>query len=351
MDSRFRSGLTGSLALCAVLGCATPGPPKPPSLNLPEPTRDLTAMRIGNTVELRFTVPSRSTDKLPLRGPSLAARFCRSVDAQPCQTLPSTLVPLDTQSSRHTNFTWTDTLPTDLLQGNPRLLRYTVEILNASGRADGRSEPAFTAAGQPPASVNGLHAQGSRLGILLGWDQAAEQSGEIVLERKDLAAPDTVQLTAPVGSSSASLVDTSAKLNASYRYTATRRLTVRLGEHSVELRSSPSTGVDVTLKAIYPPLTPVGLTAVPFTSATNAAFAVDLIWQPVEDMGVITPLAGYNVYRAAGDAKPTRLNATPVTLPAFHDNSAVLGVKYRYFVAAVDVLGNESGAAEVVVGP
>jgi hypothetical protein len=350
MHSRVRSGLTISLALCAILGCATPGPPKPPSLNLPEPTRDLTATRIGNTVELRFTVPSRSTDKLPLRGANLQARFCRSLEAQPCQTLPATIVPLDPESSRHNSFTWTDTLPADLAAGNPRLLRYTVEILNVSGHSAGRSEPAFTAAGSAPPAITDLNAEGSRLGILLRWDAASAQGSEIVLQRQKLADVSMVQLAAPAGSISTSLLDTSAKLDTPYRYTATRSRTVRFGERSVELRSSPSTSVDLTLKAIYPPLAPSGLTAAPFTSAQNEAFAVDLIWQPVDDSGQIVPLAGYNVYRAAGDIS-TRLNDSPVVLPAFHDGTAVFGVNYRYRVTAVDAKGNESASVSVVVGP
>jgi hypothetical protein len=347
MHSLRRFGLTVSLVVCAITGCATPGPPKPPSLNLPEQTRDLTATRIGNTVQLRFTVPSRSTDRLPLRGTNLTARFCRSLDAQPCQLLPSTVVPLDPDTSRHASFTWTDTLPADLTQGKPRLLRYNVELLNASSRSAGLSEPAFTAAGQAPLAVAGLHAQGSRLGIVLGWDQSPQQSGDIAFERQDRTT--TVQFTG--STAAASLLDTSVKLGTAYRYTATRSVTVRLGDRAIELRSSPSASVEFMLKPIYPPLAPVGLTAAPFTSAQDAAFAVDLIWQPVDDTGLITPLSGYNVYRAEGTAQATRLNAVPLTLPAFHDTSAIAGRQYRYSVTAVDEKGNESLAVEVVVGP
>ena len=60
-SSRIIPAIIGYLALSAALiltGCASPGPPHAPSLQLPQPVRDLTATRIGNTVELRFTRPS-----------------------------------------------------------------------------------------------------------------------------------------------------------------------------------------------------------------------------------------------------------------------------------------------------
>lgn len=346
MHSRLLSGLPLSIALCAVLGCATPGPPKPPTLNLPEPTRDLTATRVGNMVELRFTIPFRSTDKLPLRGANLTAVFCRSVDAQPCTKLPSTVVPVGTEASHHASFLWTDALPAELTQGDPRLLRYTVELQNAAGRSAGQSEPAFTAAGTAPAAVAGLTVQGSRLGIVLRWDQAAK--AEVVVRRENVAIAGTIQLTAPSASIPSSLIDTSAKLDTAYRYSVTRCTTAQLGRRNVELRSAPSPSVEVTLKAIYPPSAPVGLLA---AASSNAGFAIDLIWQPVDEAGLIVPLAGYNVYRALGTGAPRKLNDTTVTIPAFHDGTAVAGVSYRYRVTAVDGKGNESTGVLVDVGP
>ena len=285
-----------------------------------------------------------------MRGVNLTARFCRSVSNQPCQTLPPASVPLKAEATRHTSFTWIDRLPPELTQGNPRLLTYRVELLNASGRAGDQSEPAFTSAGAAPTDVLSLTAQGSRLGIVLDW-QRGPHDGNVVIERQNAANQSTVQLTTPAGSSANSLLDTSAKLDMPYRYTAARSLTVQLGERSIELRSSPSISAEVTLKAIYPPPAATGLTAAPFASAASGAFAVDLIWQPVDDAGLITALAGYNVYRAEGDYAARRLNASPVTLPAFHDSTAVAGVKYRYRVTAVDVNGRESLGVLVDVGP
>lgn len=363
MDSSHRPGRLSLrcltlIATLAAVGCASPGLPRPPSLNLPEPARDLSATRIGTTIELRFTVPSRSTDKLALRGSHLTARFCRALGKQPCQPIssPQIVVPLDGAGGRHISFTWIDALPEDLAHGNRRPLSYSVELLNISGRSAGQSAPAFTVAGEAVAPVVDLRAEGSRLGILLRWNETAHVSGDVLIQRESLNAslgrkdPQIVQLVTPstnFGSTPGSLLDTTAKPGIAYRYTASRRFTVELAGHTIELLSTPSMSVDLTLKAIYPPPAPTGLTSAAFTSSSDA-FAIDLIWQPIDDTGLITPLAGYNLYRAS-TGEPTRLNATPLTVPAFHDASALPNTNYRYSVTAVDTKGNESAPASAVV--
>ena len=61
---------------------ARPHAPLPPYAEPPQPVRDLAAQRAGNTVHLTFSVPQKTTDKLPVRGP-MTAKLCRSVDGWP----------------------------------------------------------------------------------------------------------------------------------------------------------------------------------------------------------------------------------------------------------------------------
>src|SRR5258708_35205492 len=49
-------------------GCASPGPPQPPSLNLPAPVKDFSAERVGARAPLRWTTPETTTDRLDVKG-------------------------------------------------------------------------------------------------------------------------------------------------------------------------------------------------------------------------------------------------------------------------------------------
>ena len=381
MEPNRRSGqitpaFLGYLALSAALtlvGCASPGPPQPPSLKLPQPVRDLTAQRIGNTVELRFTPPANSTDKLPLRG-ALSGQLCRQLPHQPClPASPRISVPLTNSIDSNNLVTWTDTLPPALIQGSPQLLAYRVEFFSPANRSAGPSNQAFTASGPAPAAVENLHAEGSRLGIILQWTPSPNP-GQVVLRRDDLAPakpkspepttskteaePSTVWLqTNDSNGSKAHTLDTAALPDTPYRYIAQRRTTLQLANHSIELRSALSTPIEYTLLKVYPPPKPIGLTAAGYATGTPSTFAVDLIWQPITEAGLITPLAGYNLYRetltTAGEpsASRTQLNSSPIPQPSFHDATANAASTYRYSVTAIDAKGNQSTATTVVLQP
>jgi hypothetical protein len=391
-DRRTSSLLFGCVALAATLaaaGCASPGPPHAPSLHLPQPVRDLSATRIGNTVELHFTAPSTSTDKLPLHGATVSGQFCRQLPHQPCVAVPSSKasVAMANANGTHDIVTWTDTLPSNLTAGQPQLLAYRVEFFSAANRSAGLSAPAFTATGPAPAPVENLHADGSRLGIILQWNPSASP-GEVALHRDDLAPakpkhpkPSTTPTHAEHKTSSTSstnivwlqtndstsqqarTLDTSALPDTPYRYSAQRRITVHLANHSIELRSDLSAPIDFTLLQVYPPPAPTGLTAAGYVSGSTQTFAVDLVWQPIDEAGLITPLAGYNLYREPLDARVapgaiaqptaprTRLNTSPILQPAFHDTTAHPATLYRYSVTAVDARGNESPATAALLQP
>jgi hypothetical protein len=258
------------------------------------------------------------------------------------------------------------------------LLAYRVEFFSPSGRSAGPSNPAFTVAGPAPLPVENLHAEGSRLGVVLNWN-ASSLPGDVLLKREDLGpdrhnatsqrkpatktAPAIVWMGTSAASDSSSpqprTLDTTALPDIPYRYIAQRRTSVQLGNRSIELLSDLSTPITFTLREIYPPPSPAGLTAVGFFGTpplpdAPPTFAVDLIWQPVDDAGLTADLAGYNVYREAID--PTidpreRLNPAPLPAPAFHDTSANPAMRYRYSVTAVDARGNESPAATVLLAP
>lgn len=352
------------LALSAALilsGCASPGPPHPPSLHLPQPVRDLTALRTGNRVVLRFTVPSNSNDKLPLRGPTLPAQLCRQLPHQPCLPIASQSLPIANSNHTHNLATWTDTLPTSLTSAPPQLLTYRVEFFSPTHHSAGSSNQALTASGPAPDPVENLHAQGSRLGTILTWSPS-QSPGDVLLQREDLAPAKPRQAT-PVwlqtndSKGLTTTLDTTALPEIPYGYLAQRRSTLHLAGHAIELRSDLSAPITYTLQRLYPPPAPTGLTAAGYFTGSPSTFAVDLIWEPVDVTGLITILSGYNVYREPLDATGnptaprTQLTPTPTLQPAFHDSSAKSSISYRYSVTAVDAKGNQSPATTVILSP
>lgn len=389
-----------SLAVAAVLsGCANPGPPRPPSLHLPTPPRDLAAERTGDTVELHFTAPRLSTDKLKLPTKTLRGSFCRQEGKDsPCITPPGaggTFDILDA-AGKPATVTWRDTLPPALASGQLRRLLYRVELFNEAGRSAGPSDAAYTVAGDAPPMVQQLSAQGSRRGVVLSWKPEPGTAAEVLLRRDNEAphAPATPRKQAsgnPLGLSAkradaedaegvlwlsagvatpaspaapasstmpaSRTLDASAQLATPYAYRAARRQTIRLGGRTLELRSELSPPVRITLQPVYASAPPTGLVAAAFSNAASpdskAPFAVDLVWQPVDD----AEIAGYNVYRQRLDATNApqgpreKLTATPAREPGFHDATAQPSARYRYSVTAIDAHGNESEAAKTVLEP
>ena len=390
-----RRGLSAAAAvflIAAAGGCASPGQPRPPSLDLPEVVKDLAAERIGDVVQLHWTTPERTTDHIDVKGP-MTAEVCRATvsDAQPpsaCQPVARLAVQPGTTHAE-------EALPPALTADPPVLLAYRVQIFNTHGRSAGLSPEVFVASGAAPAVVDQLRATATRDGAMLEW-QKKDTVAVVELDRLPVASdgtvvepvspkstskpsskspskkqtgvskkqagstPKTLQ-TAPPSPTEAKLrtpaeladaggtLDHTARMGESYRYSAQRVRTVSLGGHSFELRSFASVPVTVVMRNIFPPHAPTGLEAAP-GGATAVDRSIDLSWRPNTD----PDLAGYIVYRQEIDSKgvaagtATRLNPTPVVGPAYRDQTAIAGHRYAYYVTAVDTAGNESGPSDKV---
>jgi hypothetical protein len=329
-----------------MIGCGTPGAPLPPSLNLPTPVLNLSAIRIGNSVRLAWSMPTRTTDKVVLRHP-VTVQVCRAVESGPCADIASlTLKPGGAGE-------YADALPANLTQGPGRLLRYEVALRNHAGKSAGPSNAAYSAAGTSPAALTGLTGQVRRDGVLLNWHPATEPERSILfrIERLQLTAADQTPKSplAPVAPAAAQTlvvhsldgvdpghaVDTSALFNQQYRYVVERVGTLVLSGQSVEVQGLPSEAVPVTTTDIFPPAVPQGLVAV----ADAAAGAIDLSWSPDSD----SDLAAYHVYRRDihTELPPQRISSVG-TETSFRDTGAQPGHAYAYSVSAVDQSGNES---------
>jgi hypothetical protein len=366
-------------------GCAAPSAPQPPSLNLPTPVRDLTALRVGDSVGLAWTTPTHTTDKTAIKG-AVTARVCRRIGNQPAShevshapkadVHPACDAVADRPVTPGQRASFKDTLPAALATGAAQLLTYSIELRNAAGQGAGPSNSVWTASGSAPAPLEGFTASIRRDGVLLAWQPApagpnpapaADDSVRIV--RTSLSPPPPSSSARPLASEAPGrnhaptpveqvltirsrtgdqlrqALDQTAQFGQKYRYTAQRVRRLTLDTHPLAIEGVASSSVVVDVKDVFPPAVPTGLLA-----ATDArAHAVDLSWIPDND----PELAGYFVYRRAADspgsAGPERISGSrPVPAPGFRDSTGIPGQRYAYSVSAVDRSGNESArSAEV----
>jgi hypothetical protein len=351
LESMNRKLLVFALPLgmaCTMVGCGAPAAPAPPSLNLPMPVVNLSAVRIGDSVHLAWIMPTRTTDHLALRHP-ITAQICRGMDSGPC-TNTGTLSLAPGAAG-----TYTDALPSDLSHRPDRLLRYEVALQNHAGKSAGPSNPAYSAAGNSPAAVTGLTGQVRQDGVLLGWNPVPEPGHSILfrIERLQLNGPapqevrssplapspppptQTLVVHGRDGEDPGHAIDTSALFNQRYRYVVERVASIGLSGRSAEVQGLPSEAIEVTTSDVFPPAVPQGLVAV----ADSVAGAIDLSWTPNSD----SDLAAYRVYRRdVQGGLPAQRVASVGVETSLRDPAVQPEHTYAYAVSAVDQSGNES---------
>lgn len=352
------SALATALFAALIVGCASPGPARPPSLHLPRLATEVTASRTGDDVTLHWTTSDKTTDGLKIQSP-ITAEICRELPAHPatCDVVKRLTVHPGPSSG-------TETLPANLTADSATLLIYRVRLLNTLGHSAGLSSPTFAAAGAAPPQIQGLKVTPVRNGAMIEW-QPQPVPSVIDLDRilvqttapKKTAAKKPLQptLATPVevhlqaGRQSADpggTIDPTAQRGETYRYTAQRVRSITLNGHALEIRSTPSTTITAVMRDIFPPHAPTGLAAIA-NDNTAASRSIDLSWEPNTEPG----LAGYIVYRqqVAPDGTlagtPARLTSAPVPSPAFSDLTAQVGQTYSYRVVAIDTSGNQSPAS------
>ncbi len=364
--SRFAPAAAATIVAALSISCASPGPPRPPSLHLPRIPSDLSAERVGDQVHLHWTTSDRTTDSLPAPS-NLTAEVCREsplpptrVGADPACNVVNRL-PVKPGPSQAA-----EALPPQLATGPVTALRYRVRILNGDNRAAGYTKVVIAPSGAAPSPVQALRATASRNGAVVEWTPSPTPS-VIELVRVHDVAPQPPQAKKPASSAKApspldmdaeepaevrlrsadiktnpnatdpgGTVDHTARRGETYTYRAQRIRLAEVDGHTLKLRSELSQPVTLKNTDVFPPSPPTGLAGVPSSSGGRAA--IDLSWQPDADID----LAGYNVYRRDADGSFTRLNTAPLTGPAYTDATVAPGTRYTYRVTAVDASGNES---------
>jgi hypothetical protein len=372
-------------ALAWLTGCASIGPPVPPSLELPHPPYDLRAARKGDKVTLTWTVPARTTDRQSVRYLG-KTRICRSLDAtvKQCETpVGEAAPPADFASARKASSSaqkvtasFTDTLSSEIQRATPPgFATYAVEVLNTAGRSAGVSNQVHVALVPTMPPFSSFTAQATAQDVLISWQcpaMAGRRMGKYLFRiyrhsdassrETKLADIDATDCAAgpsglvPLSSATSnpapnegkredknpnSFLDQTFEWESTYFYRGTVVSVVEVaGKPAAEVEGDDTPEVKVFAHDVFPPAVPSGMQAV-FSGPGQQLF-VDLIWAPVTD----TDLDGYNIYRHEEGGTAVKVNPGPVRTPAFRDTQVVPGKKYFYSVSAVDQRGNESARSE-----
>lgn len=354
--------------------CATMGPPKPPSLDLPKPPSDLRAVRKGDKVTLTWTIPTVTTDRGTVRvlGPT---RVCRGLEPHlsECGTPVGEAAALAKGSpDKKLATSFTDPLSIDFQQSNRSLfVTYAVEVLNQEGHGAGLSNQVRVSSAATLGPFLSFAAEVTAQGVRLSWaaPPVSEETSNlrymfrIYRRQEGSTTPDKIAdldlqhcwgsapPTATPGTSNAgeqpaepcplSYLDQTFEWEKTYFYLGTVVSVIgEPGKQATAVEGDDTPEVNVFADDVFPPAVPSGLQAV-FSGSGPKPF-IDLIWAPVADVD----LDGYNVYRHEEGSAPVKVNTQLVRTPAYRDIDIVSGKNYFYSVSAVDVRANESARSE-----
>lgn len=338
------------LALISLAGCATQGAPLPPSLNIPKPVTDFSAVRKGDTVTLSWTAPDETTDGASVRHSGKMFVHRTTADNQTGSVVGEIPLTPVHQADQSRAQSLKDSIADLLRSSSSDFAIYTVEAVNNSGKSGGPSNQiAVPLVLTPPTPT--IQASVVPQGVSISWNQSwpPEKRTNLTvqyvyrvmrgLQGSNQQSAMVKQLSA--GNEAAVVVDTGIEWEKQYQYWVTPvTLWQKDDQHKGEVEGDDSNLVSITTKDIFPPAVPSGLQAV-FSQVGQKSF-IDLTWIPDSD----PDLAGYNVYRRTEDTQPVKLNTDLVKTPAFRDESVQPGMKYFYSVSAVDLRNNESAKSQ-----
>ncbi len=325
-----------------VAGCAVPGEPLPPLLELPEPVSDLAARQVGSKILLRFTWPVLTTegtrirqlDRIELHALSNHESFDADefyADSERLATWSAGEIPGPSEPFVH-----------EISIDPARLDRrwhFAIKAINRSGKDAGFSNIASLYVIDLPSVPSGLAASLSEHAITLSWQSSPRSSisgAALLPDGYEIfrSEPGTSFLSEQIKIlESIGYEDGSFQFGQSYIYQV-RAYRQREGSRAV---TELSESAEITATDRFPPASPQNLRAIAVTGA------IELAWSP----NTADDLSGYDVYRSEG-GEFLRLNLQPFSIPLFRDITPQPGTEYRYRVRALDQVGNASDPSDTV---
>ena len=339
--------------------CGKRRPPLPPAERVPQRTEFLSGVQRGNQVILSWPAPLRNApdesvqsirrvDVYRLAEPIGAPRGLTEEQFGARATLIGS-VPFESirLAGPGDTVTYTDAL--ELRE--PVRLRYAVRYVNAAGQRAAYSnflliEPAARVS-QPPAIAGQPEVRESA--IVLRWQPpAANVDGSVPpnvlgynVYRAGRAQAEPAQ--APINRelvSGSEYADQTFQFGEEYVYVV-RAVSLGSGD-TPQVESLNSNAVTANPRDIFPPSAPEGLSA----AVSPGRIAIFFAANPERDV------AGYNIHRSTDPDLPkarwTKLNRALYERNTYQDEAVNTGVRYYYYLTAVDTAGNVSPPSEVV---
>jgi hypothetical protein len=312
-------------AILMMTGCGYIGAPLTPLANVPDKITDLAAVERGAALVIHCTVPTRTTENVLLKTPvKLDLRIGpASEHFNPGEWAGQAKAIADPQVKDGVA-TWL--VPTGEWTGKEVVIG--VRAIGANGKPSDWSSYETVPVVAAPEAPAPPDLQATAAGEHVAWSGRGDQFR--VLRRG--AGEDAFSLVATV----AAHEWTDAGIEYGKPYTYMIQALVDVGNKKVA-ESDLSPPREDTPKDEFPPAVPSGLRADPTPNS------VALVW----DADSEPDLAGYRVYRSAGDGAWQKL-ADVGAVPSYSDTTMEHGKQYRYAVSAIDKTGNESGRSAAV---
>ncbi len=311
-------------------GCGYVGDPLPPALYIPLPVIDLSAMQQEETLTVRFTLPSRTTEDLPTEvSPEVDLRAAvwenRKWDEAAWERESTKLATPPPDEGVVTSRT-----PVGPWAGKRLVLR--VRVAGKLGRFSLWSEPAALRILAQPPSIGGFRVASAPEGTRLSWTVPEWRPAGMLTEihRKSADAEGFVRLNAVSGEF---WDDHGARFGQSYVYQVREIFTQEEYNYAGPLLGPLS----ITPTDTFAPAPPADVDAV------AGASAVELSWNRNQE----ADFQEYRVYRSIDDGPFVQVGE-PTSSPVFSDSDAPMAVPLKYRITSVDDHGNESAPSRIV---
>jgi hypothetical protein len=319
----------GASTALLLQSCGYVGDPLPPALHIPLPVADLQATQEADTLVIRFTLPERTTEDLPVSEvPEIDLRAAvwenRDWDETAWEreaTRLSTLPPR--------NGSVQSASPADPWAGKRILLR--VRVAGKLRRFSAWSEPLALRVVNRLANLREFAVTATAEGVQLSWIEPTPVPGMKTEVFRSTGEPGEYTLLDAAEKSP--WVDQGAQFGETYSY----RIRQRLEGDERNYAGPFLEPVSITPVDRFAPAVPADVTAV------AGAAGVELSWT----RNLEADFREYRVYRSIDGAAFARVGE-PTATATFSDTTAPRNTSLRYRITAVDTADNESEPCEPV---